>query len=100
MSITTSLRNACLLFDISQPPPPPKKINGKKKKKFAYGNHVLSLNYQFRGLIDLLLLLRVQGIWAGMIFGGTATQTLILAIITVRCDWDKEVIEQRRKESS
>ncbi|PKI31437.1 hypothetical protein CRG98_048173 [Punica granatum] len=34
--------------------------------------------------------LGVMGIWAGMIFGGTATQTLILAIITIRCDWDKE----------
>ena len=32
-----------------------------------------------------------QGIWAGMIFGGTAVQTLILAIITIRCDWEKEV---------
>ena len=32
----------------------------------------------------------LQGIWAGMI-GGTAVQTLILAIITVRCDWEKEV---------
>lgn len=27
-----------------------------------------------------------------MIFGGTAVQTLILAIITIRCDWEKEVI--------
>ncbi|KAL9659897.1 hypothetical protein QQ045_024707 [Rhodiola kirilowii] len=32
----------------------------------------------------------VMGIWAGMIFGGTAIQTLILCIITIRCDWDKE----------
>ncbi|KAJ4714516.1 Protein DETOXIFICATION [Melia azedarach] len=32
----------------------------------------------------------VMGIWAGMIFGGTAVQTLILTIITMRCDWDKE----------
>ncbi|KAH1264286.1 Protein DETOXIFICATION 27 [Glycine max] len=32
----------------------------------------------------------VMGIWAGMIFGGTATQTLILSLITIRCDWDKE----------
>ncbi|XP_028783900.1 protein DETOXIFICATION 27 [Neltuma alba] len=34
--------------------------------------------------------LGVMGIWAGMIFGGTATQTLVLALITIRCDWDKE----------
>jgi len=33
----------------------------------------------------------LQGIWAGMI-GGTAVQTLILAIITVRCDWEKEAM--------
>ncbi|KDO45798.1 hypothetical protein CISIN_1g0118572mg, partial [Citrus sinensis] len=32
----------------------------------------------------------VKGIWLGMIFGGTAVQTLILAVITMRCDWDKE----------
>ncbi|PPR84583.1 hypothetical protein GOBAR_AA36129 [Gossypium barbadense] len=34
--------------------------------------------------------LGVMGIWAGMIFGGTAVQTAILAFITMRCDWDKE----------
>ncbi|PIA51986.1 hypothetical protein AQUCO_01000097v1 [Aquilegia coerulea] len=33
--------------------------------------------------------LGVMGIWSGMI-GGTAVQTLILVIITIRCDWDKE----------
>ncbi|KAL8479045.1 hypothetical protein ACS0TY_030807 [Phlomoides rotata] len=32
----------------------------------------------------------VMGIWAGMIFGGTAVQTVILGIITLRCDWEKE----------
>ncbi|KAL7230627.1 hypothetical protein ACSBR2_008991 [Camellia fascicularis] len=32
----------------------------------------------------------VMGIWAGMIFGGTAVQTVILAIITIRSDWEKE----------
>ncbi|GAU32492.1 hypothetical protein TSUD_316990 [Trifolium subterraneum] len=31
-----------------------------------------------------------QGVWAGMIFGGTAIQTLILIIVTARCDWKKE----------
>ncbi|KAL1196398.1 Protein DETOXIFICATION 27 [Cardamine amara subsp. amara] len=34
--------------------------------------------------------LGVMGIWAGMIFGGTAVQTLILGFITIRCDWEKE----------
>ncbi|KMT08609.1 hypothetical protein BVRB_6g138870 isoform B [Beta vulgaris subsp. vulgaris] len=32
----------------------------------------------------------VMGIWAGMIFGGTAVQTVILTIITIRSDWEKE----------
>ncbi|KAL3630502.1 Protein DETOXIFICATION 27 [Castilleja foliolosa] len=32
----------------------------------------------------------VMGMWAGMIFGGTALQTAILATITLRCDWEKE----------
>ncbi|XAR73455.1 hypothetical protein NMG60_11007427 [Bertholletia excelsa] len=34
----------------------------------------------------------VMGIWAGMIFGGTGLQTLILAILTIRCDWEKEAL--------
>ncbi|KAL9245602.1 hypothetical protein vseg_019232 [Gypsophila vaccaria] len=39
--------------------------------------------------------LGVMGIWAGMIFGGTAVQTVILAIITIRCDWEKEANKAR-----
>ncbi|XP_066316250.1 protein DETOXIFICATION 27-like [Miscanthus floridulus] len=41
-------------------------------------------------LLGWLFNLGVLGIWAGMI-GGTAVQTLILAVITVRCDWEKQV---------
>ncbi|KAF5468107.1 hypothetical protein F2P56_012287 [Juglans regia] len=39
----------------------------------------------------------VMGIWGGMIFGGTAVQTVILATITVRSDWEKqaEIAQQR-----
>uniref|UniRef100_A0A0E0EMC7 Protein DETOXIFICATION n=1 Tax=Oryza meridionalis TaxID=40149 RepID=A0A0E0EMC7_9ORYZ len=37
-----------------------------------------------------VLLNSVQpGIWSGLI-GGTAVQTLILAYLTIRCDWDEE----------
>ncbi|XP_038884305.1 protein DETOXIFICATION 27-like [Benincasa hispida] len=32
----------------------------------------------------------VLGIWGGMIFGGTAVQTIILVIITMRTNWDHE----------
>ncbi|KAJ4714515.1 Protein DETOXIFICATION [Melia azedarach] len=35
----------------------------------------------------------VVGIWAGMISGGTAMQTLILTIIIIRCDWEKEAMK-------
>nr|QBM79443.1 MATE13 [Rehmannia glutinosa] len=38
----------------------------------------------------------VMGIWAGMIFGGTAVQTAILAIITMRCDWEMEAAKARQ----
>jgi hypothetical protein len=38
----------------------------------------------------LILTADFQGIWSGMI-GGTAVQTLILAYLTVKCDWDEEV---------
>lgn len=31
-----------------------------------------------------------KGIWTGMI-GGTLMQTIILVIVTLRTDWDKEV---------
>ena len=34
----------------------------------------------------------VQGIWTGMI-GGTLMQTIILVVVTLRTDWDKEVIK-------
>ncbi|WOL12485.1 protein DETOXIFICATION 27-like [Canna indica] len=45
--------------------------------------------------------LGVLGIWAGMI-AGTAVQTLILAYITIRCDWEKEAFtaSTRMKESA
>ncbi|VAI18544.1 unnamed protein product [Triticum turgidum subsp. durum] len=36
--------------------------------------------------------LGVHGIWAGMI-GGTTVQTLILAYMTMRCDWDQEALK-------
>ncbi|KAH9756404.1 hypothetical protein WN944_007973 [Citrus x changshan-huyou] len=41
-------------------------------------------------LIGWVFKLGVGGIWGGMIFGGTFVQTVILAIITARCDWEKE----------
>ncbi|ESW30386.1 hypothetical protein PHAVU_002G149300 [Phaseolus vulgaris] len=41
-------------------------------------------------LMGWVFKLGVMGIWAGMIFGGTATQTLVLSIITIQCDWEKE----------
>ncbi|KAL8159282.1 hypothetical protein V2J09_000819 [Rumex salicifolius] len=32
----------------------------------------------------------VMGIWAGMLIGGTALQTVILSIIVARCKWDDQ----------
>lgn len=46
-------------------------------------------------LIGWVFKLGVKGIWGGMIFGGTAVQTVILVIITMRSDWDKEAEKAR-----
>ncbi|CAL0314101.1 unnamed protein product [Lupinus luteus] len=46
-------------------------------------------------LLGFVFNLGVEGIWAGLIFGGTAIQTLILIVITIRCDWDKEAEKAR-----
>ncbi|KAK9163887.1 hypothetical protein Syun_004789 [Stephania yunnanensis] len=40
-------------------------------------------------LLGMISNFGVLGLWAGMI-GGTAVQTLILAVITLRTDWEKE----------
>ncbi|XP_058096958.1 protein DETOXIFICATION 27-like [Magnolia sinica] len=45
-------------------------------------------------LLAILFNFGVAGIWGGMI-GGTLIQTLILAIITIRCDWDMEAEKAR-----
>ena len=37
----------------------------------------------------------LEGLWAGMIFGGTALQTIILAFITYRSDWEGEARKAR-----
>ncbi|OIV93047.1 hypothetical protein TanjilG_20709 [Lupinus angustifolius] len=46
-------------------------------------------------LLGFVFNLGVEGIWAGLIFGGTAVQTLILTVITIQCDWDKEAEKAR-----
>ncbi|KAF1874810.1 hypothetical protein Lal_00007425 [Lupinus albus] len=46
-------------------------------------------------LLGFVFNLGVEGIWAGLIFGGTAVQTLILTVITIRCNWDKEAEKAR-----
>jgi hypothetical protein len=34
----------------------------------------------------------MQGVWSGMVIGGTMMQTLILLWVTCRTDWNKEVM--------
>ncbi|XP_021808155.1 protein DETOXIFICATION 27-like isoform X1 [Prunus avium] len=41
--------------------------------------------------------LGVMGIWGGMILGGTAVQTVLLAIVTTRRDWEKEAQEASQR---
>ncbi|KAL2945689.1 hypothetical protein AAZX31_U036900 [Glycine max] len=46
-------------------------------------------------LLGFVFRLGVQGVWAGLIFGGPAIQTLILAWVTSRCNWDKQAERAR-----
>ncbi|GLU16123.1 hypothetical protein SLE2022_325730 [Rubroshorea leprosula] len=39
----------------------------------------------------------VMGIWGGMIFGGTAVQTVVLANIVSRSDWEKEAEKAKQR---
>ncbi|PKI45594.1 hypothetical protein CRG98_033910 [Punica granatum] len=48
-------------------------------------------------LMGRVFQLGVVGIWAGMIFGGTAMQTIILAVITIRCDWEEEAKKAQQR---
>ncbi|KAL6297068.1 hypothetical protein ACE6H2_005210 [Prunus campanulata] len=60
-------------------------------------------DYKWVGAHDSLGLLGWnRGIWGGMIFGGTAVQTVILAIVLIRHDWEKEAqkASQRAKKWS
>ncbi|XVF64847.1 hypothetical protein PTKIN_Ptkin09bG0199400 [Pterospermum kingtungense] len=41
--------------------------------------------------------LGVMGIWGGMIFGGTFVQTVVLAIFTIRGDWEKEAENAKQR---
>ncbi|KAI3685969.1 hypothetical protein L1987_79638 [Smallanthus sonchifolius] len=43
-------------------------------------------------ILERFLGFGIKGLWAGML-GGTVVQTLILAIITMRCEWDKQAKE-------
>ncbi|XP_061988742.1 protein DETOXIFICATION 26-like isoform X2 [Rosa rugosa] len=45
-------------------------------------------------VLGWLLMFGIKGMWAGMICG-TVVQTLILIIITMRCDWEKEAERAR-----
>ncbi|XP_071692722.1 protein DETOXIFICATION 27-like [Rutidosis leptorrhynchoides] len=54
----------------------------------------------FGVVLGLILHLGVEGIWGGMIFGGTALQTIILGMMTARCDWDKEAQKAAAKYSN
>ncbi|XP_049392082.1 protein DETOXIFICATION 27-like isoform X4 [Solanum stenotomum] len=46
-------------------------------------------------LMGMVLHTGLEGMWAGMIFGGTALQTIVLAFITYRSDWEKEARKAR-----
>ncbi|KAG2637335.1 hypothetical protein PVAP13_2NG513103 [Panicum virgatum] len=40
---------------------------------------------------------KMQGVWSGMVIGGTLMQTLILLWVAFRTDWDKEMEKARAR---
>ncbi|XP_012451671.1 protein DETOXIFICATION 27 [Gossypium raimondii] len=48
-------------------------------------------------LMGWVFKLGVPGIWGGMILGGTAIQTVILAIFTIQRDWEKEAEKAKQR---
>ncbi|KAJ7006896.1 hypothetical protein NC653_006069 [Populus alba x Populus x berolinensis] len=67
--------------------------------KIAYVNlgcyYIIGLHLGF--LTGWVLKLGIKGIWCGMILGGTFTQTVTLAIITMKYNWDKEAEKARNR---
>ncbi|KAL2480856.1 MATE efflux family protein [Abeliophyllum distichum] len=58
-------------------------------------------SYYFVGIpigvvLGYVIKLEVEGVWIGMLFG-TLVQTIILAILTYRTDWDKQVMIARTR---
>ncbi|TVU22656.1 hypothetical protein EJB05_32371, partial [Eragrostis curvula] len=71
------------------PPPPPPPVDRSKKNINIACYYVIGVPMGI--LLGWVLNLGVMGIRAGMI-GGTAVQTLVLTIISVRCNWEKEAM--------
>ncbi|CAK7347202.1 unnamed protein product [Dovyalis caffra] len=67
-------------------------VGSGSQAKVAYVNlgcyYIIGLPLGF--LMGWVFKLGIKGVWSGMIFGGTFTQTITLAIITIKFNWDKE----------
>ncbi|KAH8516274.1 hypothetical protein H0E87_004578 [Populus deltoides] len=74
-------------------------VGSGSQTKIAYVNlgcyYIIGLPLGF--LMGWVFKLGIKGIWCGMILGGTFTQTVTLAIITMKFNWDKEAEKARNR---
>ncbi|XP_061966776.1 protein DETOXIFICATION 27-like [Populus nigra] len=74
-------------------------VGSGSQAKIAYVNlgcyYIIGLPLGF--LMGWVFKLGIKGIWCGMILGGTFTQTVTLAIITMKFNWDKEAEKARNR---
>ncbi|KAF5468109.1 hypothetical protein F2P56_012289, partial [Juglans regia] len=83
------LLGATILFNSIQPVLSGVAVGSGRQATVAYINigcyYVIGLPVGI--LMGWVFHLGVMGIWGGMVFGGTAVQTMILVILTMRTDW-------------
>ncbi|XP_035546503.1 protein DETOXIFICATION 27-like [Juglans regia] len=95
------LLGATILFNSIQPVLSGVAVGSGRQATVAYINigcyYVIGLPVGI--LMGWVFHLGVMGIWGGMVFGGTAVQTMILVILTMRTDWTMQAEEASKRVS-
>lgn len=52
--------------------------------------HITLLEFQMALLLELVMHLKVEGLWSGLVAGATV-QAFLLALITCLTNWEKQV---------
>ncbi|KAG6626386.1 protein DETOXIFICATION 27-like [Carya illinoinensis] len=93
------LLGATILFNSIQPVLSGVAVGSGRQATVAYINigcyYIIGLPVGI--LMGWVFHLGVMGIWGGMVFGGTAVQTMILVILTMRTNWTMQAEEASKR---